>query len=233
MVAVKVFKQAQLDLSRTLAEAKFLQALRHPNICSFFGTCTIDLGALGEVAASEVAGAPVSGLALASFVRSQQHRHGLVLEFLEGGSLAKLLGFEPADANTSRLAPSQLTQYRAFFDSKPFKPGFEGGSEMEGDGASVPPSPKGRHGGRWASLPSVLLLRLAKDVASGLEYLHSQGVVHRDVKVGKCVLRGRAICMRQCVSHTRERVLKQCSQPRVCAASCSTMVLALSYATLG
>jgi len=62
-VAIKVFPSnlSEYRVAKCRAEAHLLQALRHPNVCSFFGTCTIR-------------GAPA-----------------LVLEYLEGGSLAGLL----------------------------------------------------------------------------------------------------------------------------------------------
>ena len=76
----------------------------HPNVCSFFGTCT-------------VRGAPA-----------------LVLEYLQGGSLSELLYGERST---------------------------------------------------WAAIPSHELILLAKGVASGLHYLHCNGVIHRDVKAAK------------------------------------------------
>lgn len=41
---------------------------------------------------------------------------------------------------------------------------------------------------RWRTLPSSELLRLSKDVASGLHCLHTNGIVHRDVKHANVML---------------------------------------------
>lgn len=38
------------------------------------------------------------------------------------------------------------------------------------------------------------IMRMARDVASGLAYLHAEGVVHGDLKV--CVLHSNMCCMR-------------------------------------
>ena len=131
VVAVKVLEQQLHPQSagalpaRVRREAEYLKRLRHPCICSFFGTCTLPGGS-----------------------------SGLLLEFLAGGTLSDFLGI----GRESMAVGSAPEEYR------------------EADN---------RH---WQALPSSQLLQLARDVASGLSFLHANGIVHRDVKTANCML---------------------------------------------
>ena len=121
-IAVKVDKtfaacSTEQISERAASEAALLMKLRHPCVCAFYGT------------------ALVGG------------RHALVLEYLEGGSLSKLL-------RTLR---------------------------SHGEGSD-------------ALLPLKLLYRMVSEIASGLAFLHRNGVIHRDVKSENVRV---AICARQ------------------------------------
>ena len=53
--------------------------------------------------------------------------------------------------------------------------------------------------GKWGATASSELLRLAKDVALGLHYLHANGVTHRDVKNANVMIdRGQTIQAKLC-----------------------------------
>ena len=75
VVAVKVFRTpSDEQLHKVRKEAALLRSLRHPNICSFYGTCSV----------------PPIGIEAAMGGRPA---HGIVLEYLAGGTLDAALGF--------------------------------------------------------------------------------------------------------------------------------------------
>ena len=87
-----------------------------------------------------------------------QRRMALALEFMEGGTLHEFLG----------LAVGSL-------------PPSSGGS---GDKTSCVRSNRSRGGVTARSREDLVhMLRLAVEIASGLNFLHEFGVLHRDVKV--------------------------------------------------
>ena len=59
---------------------------------------------------------------------------------------------------------------------------MEGEAEGEAEGRAASPGEKKAGRGEWGAIASSELLQLARDVASGLAYLHAHDVTHRDVK---------------------------------------------------
>ena len=122
-VAVKVFQPWSLEAGSTtetkarrvrsvLFEAELLHRLRHPNVCSFYGSYTMPNCAVS-----------------------------IVMEILHGGPLSAMVCF-------SKMVPSP----------------------------------------QWERVASAELLQFSHDIALGLRYLHSQSVIHCDVKLANCIL---------------------------------------------
>lgn len=88
------------------------------------------------------------------------HLHVRPCRLLNGGTLGEHLNLRAS----AKEAPSETSD-----------------DQLASYGGSVSSSTKSSKGS-WSGTPSSELLQLAKDVALGLHYLHTNGVTHRDVK---------------------------------------------------
>ena len=97
----------------------------------------------------------------------------IVLELLTGGTLGEYLGIRKG---TSHVEPAGLIEFSdSSTDTK--------GEALAPRGQAAPNRPGG-----WRGVPPGELLRLAKDVALGLHYLHVNNVTHLDVKLGNVMV---------------------------------------------
>jgi len=93
VVVIKVFNDraaTDVNLDTICDETAILRNLRHPHICSFFGTCSV---ARDECSMHR------------SLSASSGRVPALVLEYLAGGTLCSALGLDPIGSNTSWLTP--------------------------------------------------------------------------------------------------------------------------------
>ena len=167
----------EASLQKVRDEATLLRNLRHPNICSFFGTCYVppdpamvlpgagSVHTLPPLAESKDAAQPSLRVP------------ALVLEYLAGGTLSAALGLYDAPDSSSR---TESTNHFNSWSGSALLPPINSAKSLSAEQAA-------RASQKHDQMSSQLLLRLAADVASGLHFLHTHSIVHCDVKCAKCV----------------------------------------------
>lgn len=121
----------------------------------------------------------------------------IVLELIDGGTLGEYLGLgegsKPGPGGSGRMAGVEPA-HKASADMgverhRVAREGASGAALLN----SIPSS------GRWGAILSSELLQLASDMASGLHYLHMNGISHRDIKNSNVmVVRGRPARAKLC-----------------------------------
>jgi serine/threonine protein kinase len=142
-----------------LQEVAILRRLRHPCICALFGHMRVE------------------------------QRPALVLEYMAGGSLAAYL-FDPRPATSNVDPPGEAVQASAssslsgmrIFHSL-FRPINAAAAPVMGP----PPRPR-RRPHLAGMLPCDKKIRFGVQLASGLCFLHSHGILHHDVKTDNALL---------------------------------------------
>ena len=167
VLAVKVLNMEHENINASsarqeeakLQEVAILRRLRHPCICQLFGHMWVD------------------------------QRPALVLEYMAGGSLAAYL-FDPREATSNVDSPKEAVQASAssslsgmrIFHS-PFRPLNAATAPVMGP----PPHPR-RRPQLARLLPCDQKIRFGVQLASGLCFLHSHGILHHDVKTDNALL---------------------------------------------